>query len=95
MQRLHPEKVPLGNNTQVVSLRYDEQIDEAPRVDIVANGIAEVEEILQLAKHYNIPVIEDRELALALSTCEEETEIPSNLYRAVAIVLQQLRSLLG
>lgn len=67
-----------------VALHYDEK--NAPR--ITAKGEAALaDEIVALAKEHNIPLHEDKQLAALLSQLELGSEIPRELYIAVAEVL--------
>lgn len=67
-----------------VALRYDGV--GAPRV--TAKGRGEVaERILTLAREHGIPIREDPNLAVLLSTVELGDEVPPALYRAVAEVI--------
>ena len=68
----------------VVALQYDG--DSAPRVTAKGQGLV-AEQILALAEEYGIPLREDPDLVTLLSQLELGTEIPSNLYVAVAEVL--------
>lgn len=67
-----------------VALHYDE--NNAPR--ITAKGQAAIaDEIVALAREHNIPLHEDKQLAALLSQLELGSEIPRELYIAVAEVL--------
>ncbi len=67
-----------------VALHYDEK--NAPR--ITAKGEAALaDEIVALAKEHDIPLHEDKQLAALLSQLELGSEIPRELYIAVAEVL--------
>ena len=75
------EKTP-----KAVALKYDQEKDNAPRV--VAKGRGEIaEKIIAIAKAHNLPFYEDKNLIQILEALELETEIPPELYRAVAEVL--------
>ncbi|MGD1076658.1 MAG: EscU/YscU/HrcU family type III secretion system export apparatus switch protein [Thermodesulfovibrionales bacterium] len=64
----------------------------APKV--IAKGKGKVaEKILEIAKKYNIPIQEDRELVEVLSSLDLYQEIPPKLYRAVAEILAFVYSL--
>ena len=67
-----------------VALQYDHP--GVPRVTASGRG-AVAEAILAAAREHNIPVEENPALAEALSQVEIDTEIPEELYRAVAEVL--------
>ena len=75
------EKIP-----KAVALKYDQEKDHAPKV--IAKGRGEIaEKIIEIAKAYNLPLYEDQNLVQILEALELETEIPPELYRAVAEVL--------
>lgn len=67
-----------------VALQYDHP--GVPRVTASGHG-AVAEAILAAAREHNIPIEENPALAEALSQVEIDTEIPEELYRAVAEVL--------
>ena len=77
------------NNRQikkVAALKYDQAQNMAPRV--VAKGKGHIaEQIVRVAQENDVPLHEDRNLANILEAMELETEIPAELYRAVAEVL--------
>ena len=71
---------------KAVALRYNKTQDKAPRV--VAKGKGKVaQKIIDIALKNNIPLFEDRNLAQLLESLDLDTEIPPELYRAVAEVL--------
>ncbi len=83
------KKVP-----KAVALTYHHQKDRAPRV--VARGRGEVaEKIMDIARTHNVPLYEDQNLVQVLEALEIETEIPPELYRAVAEVLAFIYRLNG
>ncbi len=70
----------------VAALRYDQMRDQAPKV--VAKGRGKMaDRILALAKENNVPMVEDRNLVQILEALDLNTEIPTELYQAVAEVL--------
>ncbi|MCB0319100.1 MAG: EscU/YscU/HrcU family type III secretion system export apparatus switch protein [Bdellovibrionales bacterium] len=74
-----------------VALNYDEQANRAPQ--LAAKGADYVaDEIVKLAKRFNIPIKENKELARALTQLELDEDIPEELYKAVAIILNQIDS---
>jgi len=80
--------------TRAVALRYDRAKEGAPR--LVAKGRGQVaENIIALAREHGVPLHEDANLAATLSALDLETEIPPELYRAVAEVLAFLYRLNG
>lgn len=73
-----------AKNPVAVALHYDHP--GVPRVTATGRGKV-AEAILKAAAEHNIPIEENPALAEALSNVELETEIPEELYRAVAEVL--------
>ena len=75
------EKTP-----KAVALKYDREKDGAPKV--IAKGRGEIaEKIIAIAREHNLPLYEDQNLVQILEALDLETEIPPELYRAVAEVL--------
>lgn len=69
-----------------ISLRYNSEIDQAPKV--TAKGRGEVaERIISLAAKNNIPIKEDPDLVQVLANIDIGKEIPSALYHVVAELL--------
>jgi flagellar biosynthesis protein len=72
--------------TRAVALRYDRGKEEAPRV--VASGQGFVAgRILEVAEEAGVPVTEDAALLELLAKVPLGSEIPVELYQAVAEVL--------
>ena len=71
---------------KAVALKYDGNQDRAPRVTAKGRGVI-AEKIVASARESNIPLYEDRNLIQVLDALEVDTEIPQELYRAVAEVL--------
>jgi len=67
-----------------VALKYDQV--GAPKVVATGRGLVG-ERIIAAAREHGVPLTENAPLAQALSTLELETEIPEQLYVAVAEVL--------
>ena len=75
------DKIP-----KAVALRYDKDKDTAPRV--IAKGRGDIaKKIIEIADEHNLPRYEDKNLIQLLEALDLETEIPPELYRAVAEVL--------
>jgi flagellar biosynthesis protein len=71
---------------KAVALRYQQDRDQAPRV--VAKGRGKIaEKIVALAHEHKVPLVEDRNLMQVLEALDVDTEIPAELYQAVAEVL--------
>jgi flagellar biosynthesis protein len=71
---------------KAVALRYDNQKDRAPRVVAKGKGCL-ADKIIDVAREHDIPLHQDENLVQVLEALEVETEIPPELYRAVAEVL--------
>ncbi len=73
-------------STLAVALRYDKGQEGAPVV--VATGRGHIgKKIIEVAKEHGVPLEQNPALAEALSTIELDSEIPENLYVAVAEIL--------
>lgn len=77
------------NNKQLkkaAAIKYDQAKSMAPRV--VAKGKGHIaEQIMQVALEHDVPMHADQNLVNVLEAMELESEIPAELYRAVAEVL--------
>jgi flagellar biosynthesis protein len=72
------------DKTLAVALRYD--IPDAPRV--VAIGHGEIgDRIVETARKHGVPLEANGPLAQALSTVKLDSEIPEELYEAMAVVI--------
>jgi flagellar biosynthesis protein len=79
---------------KAAALKYDETQSRAPRV--VAKGKGRIaEQIIQVARENDVPMVEDRNLVNVLEALELEDEIPAELYQAVAEVLVFIYKLNG
>ena len=84
----------MDKSPKAVALKYDGKKNKAPRV--IAKGRGEIaEKIIEVAKAHNVPLVEDKNLVQLLEALELETEIPPELYRAVAEVLAFIYRLNG
>ncbi len=71
---------------KAVALKYDEKKDSAPKVVAKGRGwIADI--IIEIARHYGVPLKEDHALVEVLSKLDLYEEIPPELYKAVAEIL--------
>jgi flagellar biosynthesis protein len=75
-----------NESRQAVALRYEPKRELAPRVVAKGRGYL-ADKILELARHHNIPVRQDRNLLQILSRLDLNDEIPPEVYRAVAEIL--------
>ncbi len=71
---------------RAVVLRYHSEQDTAPRVMAKGGGFL-AERLIEIARENNIPIQEDPDLVAVLSRLDLNTEIPEDLYQAVAEVL--------
>ncbi len=79
-------KEPTYVQKKAVALRYQPELEQAPRV--IAKGSGEVaEQIIERAKAHGVPLQEDSSLVQVLSKIEVDSQIPPDLYRVVAEVL--------
>ena len=78
--------------TKAVALKYE--LDSAPRV--VAKGDGQVaDKIIEIAGEHGVVLYQDSDLVKLLSKIDVDSEIPSNLYQAVAVVLSFVFQLNG
>ncbi len=84
----------MAKSPKAVALKYDGKTDKAPRV--VAKGRGNIaQKIMDVAKEHQVPLCEDKNLVQVLEALDLETEIPAELYRAVAEVLALVYRLNG
>jgi flagellar biosynthesis protein len=72
--------------TKAVALQYEMDKDAAPRVVAKGNDFI-AEKIIETARAHNIPLYEDKNLVQVLEALDLDTQIPPELYRAVAEML--------
>ena len=71
---------------KAAALRYHHGKDAAPKV--VAKGRGKVaQKIIALAQAHDVPLVEDHNLVQGLEALDVDTEIPADMYHAVAEVL--------
>ncbi len=71
---------------KAAAISYDPEKDRAPHLVAAGRGLI-AEKILEIARSFDIPVREDRNLVNLLEALEIDTDIPEELYRVVAEVL--------
>jgi flagellar biosynthesis protein len=71
---------------KAVALKYEIDKDAAPRVVAKGNDFI-AEKIIETARAHNVPLYEDKNLVQVLEAFDLDTQIPPELYRAVAEVL--------
>jgi len=90
MQEVPEADVVITNPTSLaVALKYDKDLDAAPRVCAKGKRLI-AERIKSIAREHDIPIIEDKPLARALFEIEIGWEIPVELYRAIAEILARI-----
>ena len=72
--------------SRAVALTYDKDKDAAPKVAAKGSGLI-AEKIIETARAHQVPLYEDENLVQVLDALDLETQIPPELYRAVAEVL--------
>jgi flagellar biosynthesis protein len=73
-------------SSKAAAVSYDAGKDRAPR--LVAKGSGNVaDRIIEIARQHDIPMVKDENLVQVLEALDLNTEIPPELYRAVAQVL--------
>ena len=76
----------MDKQKKAVALKYNKDKDRAPKV--VAKGKGYIaEKIIEAARENNVPLYKDKNLSQVLEALDLDTEIPPELYRAVAEVL--------
>jgi flagellar biosynthesis protein len=76
----------MKKKSKAVALTYDQEKDAAPKVVAKGRGLV-AEKIIETAKAHRVPLVEDKNLVQVLEALDLETQIPPELYRAVAEVL--------
>ncbi len=71
---------------KAAALSYEAGLDDAPKVVAKGRGII-AENIIALAQKNDVPLYHDQDLVHILEAMELNTEIPPNLYQAVAQIL--------
>ena len=74
------------NRKRAVALRYDDAKEQAPRVVATGGGYL-AERIIEIAEENGIHIQEDPDLVALLAQLDLNTEIPGDLFSAVAEVL--------
>jgi flagellar biosynthesis protein len=77
---------PVQPRRKAVALKYDAQKDQAPRIVAKGGGIL-ADRIIEIARENGIHIAEDPELVGLLAKLDVDTNIPEQLYRAVAEIL--------
>ena len=72
--------------SKAVALKYEPSTDNAPTVVAAGRGVV-ADEIIKRASQHNVPIYKNPYIADALSLKSPGTEIPPELYEAVAEIL--------
>lgn len=70
---------------KAVALEYDAKSSSAPKVIAKGEGVS-AQSIIKIAKLHDIPIKKDEDLVEMLSQLEINTEIPPQMYKAIAEV---------
>lgn len=71
---------------RAAALGWQPERDRAPRIVARGEGLI-AEKIIAIAREHGIPTFEDRALVDVLARLDVDTEIPPELYRAVAEII--------
>jgi flagellar biosynthesis protein len=71
--------------TKAVALQYDSATRQAPTVTASGEGVI-AQKIIQKAQEHNVALFSNPELVTSLLNVEIDSEIPAQLYQAVAEV---------
>ncbi|MFC0188912.1 EscU/YscU/HrcU family type III secretion system export apparatus switch protein [Fictibacillus aquaticus] len=80
------------NKLKAVAMKYKNGMNEAPVVIAKGNGAA-AEKIMSIAKEHDIPVQKDPSLVHLLSKLDISSQIPPELFEAVAEVFAYIYKL--
>ena len=71
---------------KAVAVKYDAESQAAPKIVAKGSGYL-AERIIELAEEHGVHIHEDPDLTAVLSKLDVNTEIPEDLYRAIAQIL--------
>jgi flagellar biosynthesis protein len=71
---------------KAAAISFDPEKDRTPQLVAAGRGLI-AEKILEVARAFDVPVREDRNLVHLLEALDIDTDIPEELYRVVAEVL--------
>lgn len=75
-----------------IALLYDKEINNAPVVISKGEKLL-AKRMVEVAKKYDIPIVEDDETASILMELDIGEEIPYSLYEAVSVILSHVYKL--
>jgi len=79
----------LSKHRSAVGLSYSTGSDLSPTIAVKGDRL-EADEIVRLARRFGIPVVEKKQLAMALRALNIDESVPSELFEAVALVIAQV-----
>ena len=83
----------MDKKKQAVALKYElEQREGAPRLVAVGEGFI-AERIIELARQHGVPLVENKEIVGKLIRFPLDSEVPPELYEAVARILALIYTL--
>lgn len=80
------DKHKIDREKLAVALKYERDKHPAPIISAKGKGFI-AEQIIELARQYNIEIRQDRDLAQMLEKLDIDTPIPLEAYAAVAEIL--------
>lgn len=86
MEMMKEKKTKINEKTMVAAIKYDIASANAPKVTARGRGFI-ADKIIEIALENGIPIKNDPDLVQILSKLDIGTEIPVELYRAVAEIL--------
>ena len=86
------KKTKINEKIMAAAIKYDSTSDSAPKVTARGRGSI-ADKIIEKALEFGIPIKNDPDLVQILSKLDVGTEIPVELYRAVAEILAFVYSL--
>lgn len=75
-----------------IALLYDKEIHNAPIVVSKGEKLL-AKKMVEIAKKYKVPIVEDEKTAESLMKLDIGDEIPYSLYEAVSIILRHIYKL--
>jgi flagellar biosynthesis protein len=85
-------KTKINEKTMAAAIKYDSTSAESPKVTARGRGFI-ADKIISIAEENGIPIKNDPDLVQILSKLDVGTEIPVELYQAVAEILAFVYSL--
>ena len=77
-----------------LALEYDASVDDSPFLSIRGEGVS-ADLVVRLARKYGVPIVEKAQLARSLAFLDEGSSIPSELFKAVAVLFHEVEKLLA